>query len=852
MKNKGRGTLRARLKLTLVNMRLNFIALAGLVALSVLGVLVIRSALFENARETGTALARNYAAEEQSDLTVYETLLSFGTVTLDDRLRAGESDEQILEWIEMYYSRINAVLGEDVVDPYVVREGRIIAANPWEGDETYDVYATDWYRRAIEADGEIVFTDLYTDAISGAPVITAVQKCESSDCVLAFDILPENMHFLVDDIELEQGGSFFLCDRRGSLIYAKTDLAQPDEEIQSYLTDLIACLDENGMIASFTDLDGNERAAYSARMDNGWYSIVTLSHESILGDLEWLILSYCLMIGLFLLVLIGMSWREMRTNERIARTNETVRVLGNSYYALYRIDYEAGTYEMIKGSDYVRERIPPTGPYADLLRTAGEVMEPDAFKDFCDSFSVENIRRLVSQRVRNFGGDFLRRFGESMRWVNVRVLFDESLAPEEVVLCFQEVEEEKQRRLRERKLLEDALEIARKNEAAKQSFFSNMSHDMRTPLNAIIGLSDLARSHIGDAQKVSDDLLRINASSRQLLNLINDILDMSRMEQGKLELTNRAFDLRACVEECLGAFRFEADTQGKALELNMDVRDAVVQGDPFRITQMLNNLLSNAFKFTARGDSVSVRVTQTEEAHSGEHEKYRFEVADTGMGMSEEFLPHLFEPYSREMRFGARQTAGTGLGMSITKSIVTQMNGEIQVASAPGKGTTFTIVLPLAPVRDAANEVPAPDAPAERAEDEAPALGGMRILLAEDNEVNMEITTELLSMNGAIVTQAWNGEEAVLRFSEAPEGAFDAILMDMQMPVMDGCEAAKRIRALKRSDARGVPIVAVTANAFAEDVAATVAAGMNAHVSKPIDFAILVKTLRGLVRGAGQ
>ena len=370
---------------------------------------------------------------------------------------------------------------------------------------------------------------------------------------------------------------------------------------------------------------------------------------------------------------------------------------------------------------------------------------------------------------------------------------------------------------------------------------------MRTPLNAIIGLSDLAAGHVEDPEKVREYLKKINFSSRQLLGLINDILDMSRMEQGKLVLNSKDFDLKQCMEECVGSFRFQAEAARKTLTLQMDVRDAQVMGDPFRIGQVMNNLLSNAVKFTREGDSIRVTVTQMEAA-PGQLCKYRLVIADTGIGMSKEYLPHLFEPYSREMRFGERQAVGTGLGMPITQSIVTQMNGEIHVESAPGEGTTFTIILPFAIAHKQAQAAETADGG-----EEAFSLEGKRILLAEDNEVNMEITTELLQMNGVAVTQAWNGAEAVERFREAEAFAFDAILMDMQMPVMDGCEAARRIRALRRPDARKVPIVAVTANAFAEDIAATSAAGMDAHVSKPIDFAHLVKVLRECIgSGAAQ
>ena len=841
---------RARLKRVLGSMRLNFIAFAALIVIAVIGISLIRSTLFDNAWETGTSMARNYAAEEQSSLTMYETLLTFGTASIDDRTKQGWSREEMRQWTDIYFARLDSVLGEGVVDPYVVLDGEIIAAHPWDVDETYDVESTEWYQRAISADGKVIFTDLYTDVIYGKPVITIAQQCAYADAVMAFDILPENIRFQFDDLSMEAGDSFFLCDSRGQIIYADTGIELPREEVQAYLNSLVARIsagEVDGSGLNISDLDGQARAVYYARLSNGWYSIVTIPHSNILGDFSWLKMCLILMIALFLLLIAGMTWRDMRIGERIERTNETVRVLGNSYYALYRVDYGADTYEMIKGSDYVRERIPPSGPYGDLLRTAGEVVDPDAYKDFLENFSSENIRKLVSRRVRNFGGDFLRRFGNEMRWVSVRILFDESLAPEEVVLCFQEVEEEKQRELRQRRLLEDALEIARKNEVSKQSFFSNMSHDMRTPLNAIIGLSDLAAGHVEDPEKVREYLKKINFSSRQLLGLINDILDMSRMEQGKLVLNSKEFDLKQCMEECVGSFRFQAEAARKTLTLQMDVRDAQVMGDPFRIGQVMNNLLSNAVKFTREGDSIRVTVTQMEAA-PGQLCKYRLVIADTGIGMSKEYLPHLFEPYSREMRFGERQAVGTGLGMPITQSIVTQMNGEIHVESAPGEGTTFTIILPFAIAHKQAQAAEAADGG-----EEAFSLEGKRILLAEDNEVNMEITTELLQMNGVAVTQAWNGAEAVERFREADAFAFDAILMDMQMPVMDGCEAARRIRALRRPDARKVPIVAVTANAFAEDIAATSAAGMDAHVSKPIDFAHLVKVLRECIgSGAAQ
>ena len=366
----------------------------------------------------------------------------------------------------------------------------------------------------------------------------------------------------------------------------------------------------------------------------------------------------------------------------------------------------------------------------------------------------------------------------------------------------------------------------------------------KIPLNAIIGLTELARQHTEDPQRTDGYLEKIAVSSRQLLELINDILDMSRMEQGKVVLDYRQFDLKESIRECAEPFRLQAEGEGKQLQMSFDVSDSVVLGDAFRISQIMNNLLSNALKFTGQGDSITVSVTQFQEET---HAKYQIVVKDTEIGMSEEFLPQIFEPYARETRFTARKITGTGLGMPIVKNLVTEMNGQIQVESRLGEGTTFTLVLPLEAVRSQEVEK-AENQETERESAPEAGLTGRRILLAEDNEVNMEIATEILTGAGLEVTQAWNGQEAVEHFAASQPFFFDAILMDMQMPQMDGCAAAKQIRRMSRPDAEKVPIIAVTANAFAEDIAATTAAGMNAHVSKPIDFPALLRKLEELTK----
>ena len=827
-------------------MRLPLVAFAALTLLTLAGILLIRTALLRNAREAGTALSASCAAEEEGRLSVYETLLNFGVASLDSRLAAGESREEIRDFVGMYFRRVDSVLGSGVVDPYVVLDGEILAANPWEGDAEYDYASAPWYGQARSAEGRVIFTDVYTDAVYGRPVVTAAQSCAQDGAVMAFDILPEHLSF--EAAELKEEESFFLCDGKGTAVYQKTALELPQEEVQAYLTSLVERISSGELEGggAVRDMDGRRRAVYYTRLDNGWYSIVTVPYGVILGELWQVGWALLLMFAVSLLALFALARREQHLGERARRANETAQVLGNTYYALYRVNYERETYEMIKGSDYVRSRIPAFGPYGELLRTAGEVVEAEAFRDFTKSFSCENIRQLVDRQVSDYGGEFLRRFGGEYRWVSVRVLFDSALEAQEVVLCFREVEREKERQLQERRLLEDALQLAKQNEQSKQAFFRNMSHDMRTPLNAILGSSELARQHLDEPQRAAGYLDRIDSSGRYLLGLINDILEMARMEHGQVQLESRPFDLRKCVDDCLAAFRIQAGREGKALRENFAAGPETVVGDERRIQQILNNLLSNAFKFTPAGGEITLSVRQTE---SGEYGRYEFTVADTGIGMSPEFLRRIFEPYAREMRFGDRAASGTGLGMSITRSLAALMGGEIQVESEPGKGSRFTVVLPL-PSAEPGQDEPAAEAAARaaaRPDAGAFTLEGLSLLLAEDNEINMEITTEMLAARGVRVAQAFDGAEAVELFRQSAPFAFDAVLMDMQMPGLDGCAAARQIRALPRADAQSVPIIAVTANAFAEDVAATAAAGMDAHISKPIDFKKLAQALEQLL-----
>ncbi len=832
------GYFRKNWKQILRRIRFNIIALLIFFVIAVLGLHLLQNRLLQNAQALGVTLARSCSIEEGNNVTVYETLMRIGTQYIDKQLESNPDTEDIQRFLQTFYNNLSETVGSNVIDPYAVVDGKIIAANPWEGDETFDVSQAGWYQQAMEADGEIIFTDAYMDSIYNKPVITIAQKFANFEGVLAFDIFPENFRLTSHAVGMPENSSYYLCDQKGTLLYYQTDLDKGYDEIQEYIETILPGIRTGELYAydSYVqDFEGNRRGVYYWQMENGWVSIITVPFRTILSGLRQLTWIFSLAFAFFLAVLIFMVWKDYRLNVRVNRDGEILRVLGNSYYSIYRLDYQMKTFEIIKGPEDVHEKIPAQGPYSVLLEKMQEFIEKDAYREFLKSFSIESIQNLVARRIKDFGGDFLRLFGEEYKWVSVRLMFDDSLAEGEVILCFREVDAEKRQQLQQQRLLETALETAKRSEKAKNAFFNNMSHDMRTPLNAIIGMSELVQKNLDDPQKIAGYMEKINFSSKQLLNLINDILEMSRLEQGKISLDYQQFDLKKCVNDCAAPFHAQADKEQKTFTVSFDMEDAIVMGDFFRIGQILNNLLSNAFKYSKAGAQIFLRVKQLNQQ---EHTKYQIVVQDTGIGMSREFVERIFEPYARETRFGAQKVSGTGLGMPIVKSLVSQMSGQITVDSELGKGSTFTITIPLETVRE--TEKP------EQEETEAASqfsLEGRKILLAEDNDFNMEIATEILSMHGVQVTQAWNGAEAVLLFRESLPFSFDAILMDMQMPEMDGCEAARNIRAMNRPDAQVIPIIAVTANAFAEDIAMTTEAGMNAHISKPIDFEVLCRTL---------
>ncbi len=806
------------------------------------GILLVRDKMLQNARDMGTSLAQSYAEKEQNRIQMYKMLIYLGAKHLDTLEEEGDP-EKIREWLGTYDKDLEDMLGYQMVKPYAVVNGEFITAESWEGIENYDYRDKEWYQTAMKAERGTVFTDLYQDTATGRDIVTIVRKTDGYGNLLALDIQADKLYKYTDQVQMPENSSFFLFDSSGKVLYSVTGLKAAEEEVNAYTDELYRMIREGTLEsarASVTDLNGSRRSVYYCEMDNGWTAAITIPVNTILhGDTDWIFL-FLLMTSIFLLLAAAVSAaRAFIGGERLRRTSDTVMILGDSYYGIYRVNYELGTYETVKGAEDVIGLLGREGPYERILQVIGELVEPGTNEEFRKNFSLENIRRLAEEGVGDFGGDYKRRFGNVYKWVSARMIYSRSLGYNEVILCFREVEKEKQDQLNQKMLLESALETARKSAKERNLFFSSVSHDMRTPLNAIIGLSELAMNHSDDCEAMNQYLEKIRRSGQQLLGLINDILDMSRSEQSGRTLECQAVNLRRWGEECAAMFAEKAGEEGKNLETEFRLQDPVVSCDPVRLSQILNNLLSNALKYSGKGAEIKLSVVQLS---GGEVGKYEIAVQDTGFGMSEEFLERIFQPFTREVTFASAKTVGTGLGMSIVKNLVQQMDGEITVQSRLGEGSKFTIVLPLPIILQE-------EQPDEKEEREANPgiLEGKTILVAEDNEINMEIAVEFLTMMGMNVIQAWNGREAVEKFSETAPGTVSAVLMDMQMPEMDGCEASRAIRGLDHPDGKTVPIIAVTANAFAEDIARTKAAGMDSHLPKPIDFGQLRRLLAELV-----
>lgn len=397
--------------------------------------------------------------------------------------------------------------------------------------------------------------------------------------------------------------------------------------------------------------------------------------------------------------------------------------------------------------------------------------------------------------------------------------------------------------------IQDALHAAQVANESKSDFLANMSHDIRTPMNAIMGMTHLIECEAESPEKVREYVKKIDFSSRHLLNIINDVLDMSKIDSGKTVLNLEIFKISDMVEQIENIFREQIRQKDQIFTVvRRNLKHEWFLGDNVRITQILNNILSNAVKYTPEKGTICFEVEELASS-SIRYAKICFRITDNGVGMSPEFQEKIFESFTREETFMTNQIQGTGLGMAIAKNLTDLMGGTIQVESVQGEGSCFEVILDLEMVeQDRIEELKGDDSPKAG----EISLQGMKFLCAEDNELNAEILSELLRLEGAECTICVNGESVWKVFEQSKPGDYDMILMDVQMPVMNGYAATAEIRKSSHPQAETIPIIAMTANAFSEDIQKSLNSGMTAHVSKPVDMKILKQTIRNICLGGGK
>ena len=412
--------------------------------------------------------------------------------------------------------------------------------------------------------------------------------------------------------------------------------------------------------------------------------------------------------------------------------------------------------------------------------------------------------------------------------------------------AMKEMEESNKKLKKAKDIATEALQTAENANKAKTDFLSNMSHDIRTPMNAIIGMTSLIRHDAGNKAKVIEYADKIDISSQHLLGIINDVLDMSKIEAGKTVFKYTDFSILDFITELNTIFHSQIDEKNQTLTIiKENIRHEWVNGDQVHLMQIFSNLVSNAVKYTQEGGKIQFLVEECE-TKSSVYAKYRFLVSDNGMGMSADFKDTIFDAFTRAESSMTNKIQGTGLGMAITKNLVEAMGGTIDVESELGQGSCFEVLIDLRIAEDRKVVLTAQE---EIDEPDSNTLKGMRFLCAEDNELNAEILMELLKIEGAECIICENGERVLEAFEQSAPGDYDMILMDVQMPVMNGYDATRAIRRSTHELAKTIPIIAMTANAFSEDIQYSLAAGMNAHISKPVDMKTLEKTIRRIKIG---
>ena len=641
---------------------------------------------------------------------------------------------------------------------------------------------------------------------------------------------------LISGFDFEMSGIGIISD--GSTVISSTY-----EELQGKGVDEYSGMLDNGLKRGRSGLikaSFQQKIWYGNKMRAGKYILYVFFPSASVFSLRNTVIGYAVVIYIMIcLIFMMLKYRNDRGSMmQIQKQYRTIEAISGIYTAVFVLRLDDGSVEAIKVPDEIKLKMHSRLTVQDLLNSINADYVSEQFREdymnFADMATVGS--RLQGQSCLTFVYEDI--YNDWYMTMLIPQRYNEYGSLKAVLMAMRNVTDDKKLELDYQERLRRAAQEAERANIAKTDFLRRMSHDIRTPINGIRGMVDISRFYKDDQVKQEECRNKIMLASSFLLDLVNSVLDMNKLESGEVKLEEKPFRMSRLLKETSGVLEMQARECGITLNVcnEADEHDCLI-GSPVHLGQVLQNIIGNAIKYN--NDSGTVDVTCREISYDGNTAGFEFVCADTGIGMSEEFQQHAFEPFAQENESARTSYAGTGLGLPITKELVQQMGGSISFRSAPGEGTEFRIVIPF--VIDTEEK---PDEAALNKPDDLEMVNGAKILVVEDNDLNMEIVEFVLRNHGVDIVKAWNGREGVDIFASSSVGEFDMILMDVMMPVMNGINAARAIRALSRADAATVPIIAMTANAFTDDREASAEAGMNEHLAKPLNADELMDTVR--------
>lgn len=548
--------------------------------------MVSRGQFTQSLNDMGGEIPQKIRSTQETYLRKNEALLKTVAVKIKELKKQKENIISVDEMNKLF-TDYGEILEVDNVKMYALIDNKFYSSdNITYKDNEYT--KTEWYKKAMEAkEGEVIYTNAHGYNGTEEQVITSALRIEGTDDMLAINIFPERIKTWADIEIFPKGTYYYITDATGKIIHQdSSETTVKENEAKEYINEVYSELgikeDEITNSSFVADNTNKESGLYKTETFNGWKIIVIIPYDDMLAGTRNILIAYYATTVLFSVMILYLTLSERVALKGKSLYTRITTVLGDSYYALYLVDFEKEQYTILKGSEYIKKSMPKTGDYQSFVEFVQNIMEEDAYKDFKETFSIENIRRLVSNDVRSFGGDFKRSFNSEFKWVNVRMLYSKEYVRKnrpEVIFAFQDADARKEKEIEEKEVLRESLETMQLATQTKNRFFSNMSHDMRTPLNAIINFSNMAKDQIDNKQRMLDYLNKINISSKQLLELINNILEVSKIEENMPIINKTEFNIRQMLEDVFSVFKEQSTLQQKNLKVVFNIKHDYVFGD---------------------------------------------------------------------------------------------------------------------------------------------------------------------------------------------------------------------------------------------------------------------------------